>query len=85
MFLEVYTGCKSQATDPVGSPSASRVDTRQRPSLEERYGNYQGYVDVVKAAAKRVVAERFLLRVNADRLIAEASASSVLTDPSGDR
>ena len=69
----------------MGSPSASRVDARQRPSLEERYGNYQGYVDVVKAAAKRVVAERFLLRVNADRLIAEASASSVLTDPSGDR
>jgi len=42
-------------------------------------------MDAVKVAAKRVVAERFLLRVNADRLIAEASASSVLTDPSGDR
>ncbi len=50
-----------------------------RLSLEERYGSHQAYVDAVKAAAERAVAERFLLRADADRLIAEAAASSVLT------
>jgi hypothetical protein len=51
-----------------------------RPSLEERYGNHGAYVDVVKAAAEKAVAERFLLREDADRLIAEASASDVLVE-----
>jgi hypothetical protein len=49
-----------------------------RPSLEERYGTHQAYVDAVKAAADKAVAERFLLRADADRLIAEAAASDVL-------
>jgi hypothetical protein len=51
-----------------------------RPSLEERYGTHKAYVDAVKAAADRAVAERFLLRADADRLIAEAAASDVLSD-----
>jgi len=50
-----------------------------RPSLEERYGTHNAYVDAVKAAAEKAVAERFLLRADADRLIAEASASDVLS------
>jgi len=37
-------------------------------------------VDAVKAAVEKAVAERFLLRADADRLIAEASASDVLAD-----
>jgi hypothetical protein len=49
-----------------------------RPSLEERYGTHQAYVDAVKAAAEKAVTERFLLRADADRLIREASASDVL-------
>jgi hypothetical protein len=49
-----------------------------RPSLEERYGSHQGYVDAVKAAAEKAVAERFLLRKDADRLIREAAASDVI-------
>jgi len=49
-----------------------------RPSLEERYRSHQGYVDAVKAAAEKAVADRFLLRADADRLIAEATASDVL-------
>lgn len=49
-----------------------------RPSLEERYGSLEGYVCVVRRAAERAVAERFLLRPDADRLIAEAAASAVL-------
>ena len=49
-----------------------------RLSLEERYGSHAGYVAVVKAAAEKAVKERFLLQDDADRLIAEASASDVL-------
>ena len=49
-----------------------------RLSLEERYGTHAGYVDAVKRAAAKAVAERFLLPADADRLIAEAEASEVL-------
>jgi Alpha/beta hydrolase domain len=49
-----------------------------RPSLEERYGNHAGYVAAARAAAEKAVNERFLLRDDADRLIAQASASDVL-------
>ena len=49
-----------------------------RPSLEERYKTHEGYVAAVKAAANKAVTERFLLREDADRLIAEAAASDVL-------
>jgi hypothetical protein len=49
-----------------------------RPSLEERYGSHDGYVAIVRAAAGRLVRERFLLQEDADRLIAEAAASEVL-------
>jgi Alpha/beta hydrolase domain len=49
-----------------------------RPSLEERYGSHAGYVAAVKAAAEKAVNERFLLRGDADQLIAQASASDVL-------
>lgn len=56
-----------------------------RPSLEERYGSHGAFVDAVKAAADKAVAERFLLRADADRLVAEAAASDVLAEKfSGD-
>jgi hypothetical protein len=49
-----------------------------RPSLEERYQTHDGYVRAVRAAADAAVAERFLSREDADRLIAEAQGSDVL-------
>jgi alpha/beta hydrolase family protein len=49
-----------------------------RLSLEERYGTHDGYVAAVRAAADRLVAARLLLQADADRLIAQAEASSVL-------
>jgi hypothetical protein len=49
-----------------------------RPSLEERYGTHEGYVQKVREAAKRLVSERFLLQDDADRLVREAESSSVL-------
>ncbi|KAF1046318.1 alpha/beta hydrolase domain-containing protein [Xylophilus sp.] len=49
-----------------------------RPSLEELYGNQDGYVAAVAAAADDLVAQRFLLRADADRVVARAKATAVL-------
>jgi len=49
-----------------------------RPSLKERYGNQEGYVAAVRAAAQKSVHDRFLLPEDADRLIQQAAASHVL-------
>ncbi|MCX6621863.1 MAG: alpha/beta hydrolase domain-containing protein, partial [Acidobacteria bacterium] len=64
---------------PFARTRAERLASKDpRPSLEERYGTHQGYVAAVKAAAEKAVARRYLLRSDADRLIAEASSSDVL-------
>ena len=49
-----------------------------RLSLEERYGDHAGYVAAVRTAADRLVAARLLLQADADLLVAQADASSVL-------
>ncbi|MCC2675948.1 MAG: hypothetical protein K0R58_2895 [Ramlibacter sp.] len=49
-----------------------------RPSLETLYGTQQGYVAAVRAAATRLVAQRFLLQRDADRLIQNAIDNPVL-------
>ena len=49
-----------------------------RRSIEERYGTQEGYACAVRRAAEALVGERFLLREDADRQIAAASASRVL-------
>jgi Alpha/beta hydrolase domain len=49
-----------------------------RPSLEERYGTHDKYVALVKAAAAKAVADRFLFQEDADKLVAQAAASDVL-------
>jgi hypothetical protein len=49
-----------------------------RLSLEERYGTHDDYVSKVREAAERLVRGRYLLRDDADRLIAQAEASQVL-------
>jgi hypothetical protein len=49
-----------------------------RLSLEERYGTHEAYVAKVKDAAKRQVAERFLLQEDADRIVDQAEKSAVL-------
>ena len=50
-----------------------------RAALEKRYANHQGYVDAVRKAAEQSVRDRFLLREDADKLIAQAQASDVLS------
>jgi hypothetical protein len=50
-----------------------------RLSLEERYRTHEGYVAAVRTAAAKAVAAGFLLPADAKALIAEASASDVLS------
>ncbi len=64
---------------PFASTKAERLAAKDpRPSLEERYGNQQGYVAAVRAAAEKSVHEGYLLPDDAERLIREASASHIL-------
>jgi hypothetical protein len=64
---------------PFAKTAADRGRTNDpRPSIQERYGNLEGYVCVVRRAAEQAVQDRFLLRADADRLIAEAGMSQVL-------
>jgi hypothetical protein len=49
-----------------------------RLSLEERYGTQAGYVAAVRAAAAKLVAERFLLPEDAERLISAAGERNIL-------
>src|SRR5262249_44761869 len=57
---------------------AARVPGDPRPSIQSRYGTPEGYVAEVRAAAARLVAQRFLLPADAARLIADAEAGNVL-------
>jgi hypothetical protein len=49
-----------------------------RLSLAERYGTHAGYVDAVRKATQKLVNQRLLLQVDADRLIGAADASDIL-------
>jgi hypothetical protein len=49
-----------------------------RPSLEELYGDQAGYVAAVTAAADELVAQRLLLRRDADAIVARAAGQVVL-------
>ncbi len=49
-----------------------------RPSLEERYGTHEGYVEAVRKAAERAMSAGFLLPDDAARLLREAADSRVL-------
>ena len=48
-----------------------------RPSLEERYGDHDGYVRRMEEAANQLVAARLLLREDAERFIAKAKSGDV--------
>jgi hypothetical protein len=64
---------------PFATTKAERMASGDpRLSLEERYKDHEGYVVAVTTAASKAVAEGFLLRDDADTLIAAAQASKVL-------
>ena len=65
---------------PFAKTQADRIKTRDpRPSVEERYGTLEGYACLVQRAATQAVTDRFLLQDDADRLVAQAKGSGVLT------
>jgi hypothetical protein len=64
-------------------PFARTAQERQtnqddRPSLQERYGSHEGYVQAVRQATQRAIKEGFLLPEDAQALIQAANASAVL-------
>ena len=64
---------------PFAKTKADRMATGDpRLSLEERYGDHDGYVRAVTAAANHAVDMGFLLPADRDALIAQAAASTVL-------
>jgi hypothetical protein len=66
---------------PFAETKAARIASGDpRLSLEERYGTHDAYVAKVKAAAAQAVKDRFLFQEDADKLVAQADASSVLAN-----
>lgn len=64
---------------PFARTAAERQATGDpRLSLEERYGNHEGYVAAVRRAADRALTAGFLLKEDAERLVRSADASQVL-------
>jgi hypothetical protein len=64
---------------PFAKTRAERLATGDpRLSLEERYGDHDGYVRAVTGAANHAVEMGFLLPADRDALIAQAAASNVL-------
>ena len=49
-----------------------------RPSVKERYRSHAAFVQQARAAADRLVHERFLLQDDADKIIQEAESSNIL-------
>ena len=64
---------------PFAKTKAERAVTGDpRLSLEERYRDHAGYVEVVRKATERLQQQHFLLPDDAARLVREAEASDVL-------
>jgi hypothetical protein len=62
---------------PFAKTKAERLaNDDPRLSLAERYGTKQGYLCLVRRAAKGAVAGRYLLQTDSDRIVAQATAAS---------
>jgi hypothetical protein len=48
-----------------------------RPSLEERDPSHEAYVEKVRSAANKLVADRFLLPRDADLIVSQAEAAAI--------
>jgi hypothetical protein len=73
-------GCEAAGQSiPFKATKAERLQAGDpRPSLEERYGNHQGYVAAVTKAAKQLESQRLLLPEDVQRYIQQAQASDIL-------
>jgi hypothetical protein len=77
IYLEDLTGLTG-AYIPFHKTKAEREAAGDsRLSLEERYGNQQGYIDAVTKAANKLVSQRLLLQEDADRVIEKAKNTSI--------
>jgi hypothetical protein len=66
---------------PFARHARDRIANRDpRPSLEERYGTHEGYVDAVRKAVARAQLAGFLLPQDGQNLIEQAQKSRVLKD-----
>lgn len=64
---------------PFHKTEAARIAAGDaRPSLEALYGDQAGYVAKVRSVARSLVARRFLLQADADRVVANAQANPIL-------
>jgi hypothetical protein len=77
-FRDVAAFFRHSARDGDGTANPVAQQISWVISLEERYRTHDGYVEAVRTAAAKAVREQFLLQPDADRLIAQAEASSVL-------
>jgi hypothetical protein len=78
-FYKGHIRTNTGAFIPFAKTKAERIASGDpRPSLEERYGTHEKYVEQVRVATERLVRGRYLLQDDADRLIAQAEASKVL-------
>ncbi|HLG86596.1 MAG TPA: alpha/beta hydrolase domain-containing protein [Alphaproteobacteria bacterium] len=63
---------------PFVRTKARRLEAKDpRPSIEERYKTHEAYVALVKTAADKAVADRFLLPADAARIVGEAEAGDI--------
>lgn len=66
---------------PFAKTRAARLAAQDpRPSLEERYGDHQGFVERVRAVVAERLAAGWLLPQDAEALIRQAETSAVLED-----
>jgi hypothetical protein len=64
---------------PFARTAAERIAAADpRRSLEERYASHADYVAIVRAAANKLVKERYLLAEDAARLVTEAENGNVM-------
>jgi hypothetical protein len=67
---------------PFAKTKAERVASGDpRLSIEERYASHDAYVAIVRSAAQKAVAERFMTQDDADQIMQQAAASDVLKNP----
>src|SRR2546430_17596390 len=63
---------------PFAQTKAQRTSANDpRPSLEERYGTRQKYVDTIGTAARQLVADRLMLQQDAERIIGAAATTDL--------
>lgn len=77
IYLEDLAGLKG-AFIPFHKTKQDRLASGdERLSLEERYGNQQGYINAVKKALESLVGQRFLLKEDADKILLKSKKNLI--------